>query len=126
MLELSSGNVLLTWESFEIKDGSVGEVYAKIIDESGNTVKSVFRINDYKDGLQWNKQMLLLSNGNMLLNWISEGQDGDGIGVYGKVIDESGNTVKSEFRVNEYTNSDQSDQQMLELSNGNVLLTWES
>ena len=70
--------------------------------------------------------MLLLSNGNMLITWMSNYQDGSGWGVYAKVIDGSGNTVKSEFRLNEYTSESQNYQQMLELSNGNVLITWRS
>ena len=62
--------------------------------------------------------MLLLSNGNVLIIWSNY------INLHGTVIDGSGNTVKSEFRINEYTIDNQDWQEMLLLSNGNVLITW--
>ena len=51
--------------------------------------------------------MLKLNNGNVLIVWGDSEQDGSGWGVYAKVIDGSGNTVKSEFIINEYKYGDQ-------------------
>ena len=56
-------------------------------------------INENTDRSEKFPQMLKLSNGNVLITWISYSLDG--YGVYGKVIDGSGNTVKSEFKINE-------------------------
>ena len=50
-------------------------------------------MNDYTSGAQYGQQMLELSNGNVLIIWQSDGQS------YAKVIDISGNVVKSEFLV---------------------------
>ena len=88
MLELSNGNVLLTWQS-NGQDGSELGIYGKVIDASGNTIKSEFRINEYTNNSQDSQQMLLLTNGNVLITWTSNGQDGSYLGVYGKVIDRS-------------------------------------
>ena len=74
-------------------------MYGKVIDGSGNKVKSEFMINENTDRSEKFPQMLKLSNGNVLITWISYSLDG--YGVYGKVIDGSGNTVKSEFKINE-------------------------
>ena len=68
-------------------------MYGKVIDGSGNMVKSEFRINKYTSGNQYNQKILVLSNGNVLITWMSNLQDGSGYGVYAKVIDGSVNTV---------------------------------
>ena len=101
-----------------------------ILDAQGNTVKSKFIINEYIDDSQWNPQGLLLKDGNIFITWTSSwplsiGQDGSGVGVYGKIINSSGNTIKSEFRINDYTNGNQYNYSTppLLLANGNIFVT---
>ena len=56
----------------------------------------------------------------MLITW-----DKYETGIYGKLIDASGNVFKSEFLVNEYTiELLEGDLKIIGLSNGNVLITW--
>ena len=49
----------------------------------------------------------LLSNGNLVIAWQSNGQDGSGDGVFAQVLDTSGNKIGNEFQLNSYTQGDQ-------------------
>ena len=99
ILRLVNDNILITWESNKQDSDSYG-LYGKIYsaDMSVN-VKSEFKINDYVKADQKNLQMLNLLNGNIFMVWNSNLQDGDKMGIYGKIIAATGEIVKAEFKI---------------------------
>ena len=64
-------------------------------------------VNSYTAGEQTNSSMTKLADGGYLVVWNSNGQDGDGWGVYGQRFDAGGGRVGGEFRLNATTNGDQ-------------------
>ena len=71
----------------------------KVIDASGNVVKSKFQVANEK--YYYKYQMMELFNGNVLITWGNDILNS----VYGKVIDASGNILKPEFRLIEFRNN---------------------
>ncbi|MCD6459482.1 PEP-CTERM sorting domain-containing protein [bacterium] len=114
---------LITWNSYG-QDGNAYGVYGRKIDSSGNLSGNEFRINTYTTNYQFASS--ITSNGqNYLVTWHSYGQDGDGYGVYGQLIDSNGNFIGAEFLINTYTTRGQVSTAVA--SNGeDYLITWNS
>jgi hypothetical protein len=121
----SNGNFVIAWDS-DGQDGSMRGVYAQRYDSSGNPVGSEFQVNTYTTNKQAAPSVAMDSNGNFVITWYSEGQDGDGDGVYAQRYDSSGNPVGSEFQVNTYTTLDQRNTSVAMDSNGNFVIAWDS
>ena len=88
------------------QDTSLNGVFGQLIDSSGTKIGQEQRLNDYlQDNQQYPKTA---SNGKTyFVVWESDGQDGEGEGVYGRVIDNDGSFLTTEIMLNDYTPSDQ-------------------
>lgn len=64
----------------------------------------------------------------VLVTWTAYDQDGSGLGVYGQLIDLTGQKIDAEFKVNTDTVGDQrsSPDSLATLTNGSVVSTWYS
>ncbi|MDP2613920.1 hypothetical protein Q8W27_16765, partial [Oceanobacter sp. 2_MG-2023] len=51
----------------------------------------------------------VLDNGNLLVSWTSDNQDGSEGGVYGQTFDTDGNAIGSEFLINSSTDGNQNE-----------------
>jgi hypothetical protein len=67
-----------------------------------------------------------LKNGNFIITWESDGQDGDNYGIFGQLFSNNGTKEGSEFQVNTYTPNLQRIPSAATLSNGNFVVTWQS
>jgi hypothetical protein len=121
----SNGNFVIAWTS-SVQDGYGHGIYAQRYDSSGNPVGSEFLVNTDPNYDQLHPSVAMDSNGNFVITWDSNLQDGDSRGVYAQMYDSSGNPVGSEFLVNTYTNYDQLHPSVAMDSNGNFVITWES
>ncbi len=121
----SNGNFVVTWMS-DYQDGSSSSVYCQLFDGNGTKIGSEFRANSYTSSSQRAPSVASFSNGNFVVTWGSNGQDGSGEGVYGQLFDGNGTTLGSEFQVNTYTINDQRNSAVASLSNGNFVVTWGS
>ena len=101
-----SGNFIIAWESW-YQDGSNRGIYAQRFDSGGNKVGAEFRINSTTLFSQARPAVKYFSNGNFIIVWESWKQDivtPSGYGVFGKIFDANGTTLKEEFQINTYTN----------------------
>ena len=80
---LTGGGFTVCWES-EGQDGSRSGIFGQMYD--GNDIKSgqEFQINTYTNSNQWNPKACGLSDGNFMVCWVSDYQDGSAFGIYGK------------------------------------------
>ncbi len=62
-------------------------------------------------------------NGHVVV-WASNGQDGSGFGIYGQRMDENGNKVGAEFRVNSTTANAQETPTVAEMADGGFMVFW--
>jgi hypothetical protein len=66
------------------------------------------------------------ADGNFVVVWSSNGQDGDNWGIYGQRYNAAGVAQGSEFRVNTTTAKEQEDAAVAVDANGNFVITWSS
>lgn len=83
-------------------------------------------VNTYTLNNQSAQAVTALTDGGYVITWQSKGQDGSEDGIYAQRYDSLGEAVGSEFRVNTYTSSYQSDPAIATLSDGSYVITWHS
>jgi hypothetical protein len=98
-----NGGFTIAWQSQD-QDGSALGIYAQRYDSTGNAQGGEFRVNTETNDDQYNPSLASDQNGNFVAVWISSGQDGSSLGVYGQrfVIPGSaspGDVIISEFRL---------------------------
>ena len=88
VIGLSDGGFLTAWSSSSNHaDGSGYGIYGQRYDSSGNTVGDEFQINTYVSGDQDRIYLEQLSDGSIVASWTSDGQDGDGDGIFAQIFD---------------------------------------
>ncbi len=90
---LSDGGFVITWDDATDNIDYYRDIYAQRYDSNGNKVGSEVKVNNYAADSQQFSNIASLRNGGFIITWSSNGQDGDGYGVYAKRYDASGNPV---------------------------------
>lgn len=85
-----------------------------------------FQVNTYTSSDQSAPAIATDADGNYVVTWQSNGQDGSGWGVYGQRYDASGAAVGGEFLVNSFTDGDQSAPAVAMSVDGDFVVTWQS
>jgi len=85
-----------------------------------------FQVNSHTTSAQWVPGVASDANGNFVVVWASDGQDGSGHGVFGQRFGASGVPQGSELQVNSYTTGQQFDPAVGSDASGNFVVTWES
>jgi hypothetical protein len=83
-------------------------------------------VNTYTTGNQTFPAATIDPQGNFVLVWQSNGQDGDGQGVFGRRFDAAGTPLGSEFQVNTYTTGYQYRPKVAHDGSGNFVVVWQS
>jgi len=89
-----------------------------------------FRIDTYTAGDQSDPSVTALTDGGFVVAW--ESGDGSGDDIYGQRYDADGNRVRTEFRINEYTEVDeyletgQDSPSVTALTDGGFVVAWQS
>ena len=122
---LPDGGFLAMWED-DAQDGSGPGVYAQRFNALGQKVGDEFRVNSYTSSTQYRGGVTVLSNGNLMLTWMSYYQDGSVYGVYGKIYSPSGNPISGEFVLNSTTSNEQQYPHTFALPNGEFISMWQT
>jgi hypothetical protein len=116
---------VVTWDS-DGQDGSQYGVFAQRYHES-TPLGGEFRVNTHTTGDQHlSRAASDQVNGPFLIVWQSEGQDGDGAGVFAQRYLPWGPPALGEFRVNTFTPLAQGSPDALFLSGGGFVVVWQS
>jgi hypothetical protein len=115
---------VVTWSSRGQDSSYSAGVYGQLYDRNGGRVGTEFQVNTYTDNDQKYPSVTALKDG-FVVTWESDGQDGSRDGVYGQLYDANGGRVGTEFQVNTYTDSSQSNPSVTALKDGFVV-TWMS
>jgi hypothetical protein len=120
---LGDGGALFVWQG-----GALGQqdIYARVLSADGTFLTEDVLVNTYTQGQQERPSVTLLKNGNVLVVWSSQDQDGSMQGVYGQQLTARGEMVGEEFRVNQFTPYNQRSATLATLDNGDVLVAWVS
>jgi len=119
-----AGNFVVVWTD-PYQEGSYG-VFGQRFAADGASLGEDFHVNTHTTGAQRNPAVAADADGNFLVVWRSQGQDGSGDGVYGQRFGAAGQPVGGEFRVNSFTPGDQRYPAVAATGAGNFVVTWES
>ena len=125
MAGLSDGKFVVTWGDLA-QDGSLTGIYGQMFNANGIKYGSEFQVNTYTINYQSAPMIEGLSDSKFVVTWSSNGQDGDGWGVYVQMFYANGTKYSSEFRVNTYVVSHQSFPPSTRLNDGKFVVTWHS
>lgn len=126
----ADGDFVIAWRSFG-QDGSGLGMYAQRYNAAGITYGTEFRVNTTTA----NHQMTFSENpgsvvrdadGDFVVTWSSDGQDGSGFGIYAQRYDVAGIPQGTEFQVNTYTANTQRYSTVAMDANANFVVTWTS
>ncbi len=122
-VKLKNGDFVVSW--VDTGQQSTG-IYGQRFDSTGNKLGGEFQVNSYTVSDQQEPAVTALDDGGFVVSWQSNGQDGDGYGIFAQRYDASGNTVGSEFQVNTTTSNSQEFSTGVGLSDGGFLIAWTS
>ena len=100
------------------------DIFLRILNSSGNFLTGVLPVNSNTAGIQRDADVAVLTNGNVVVVWSSEGQDGDGSGIYAQLFTSGGARIGGEFQVNGSTSMNQSDPAVAAMSEGRFVAAW--
>ena len=111
-----NGNYLVVWHSRE-PDNEASDLFAQLLDSSGNKIGTEFQVNTYTTGRQYGPTISTIGN-NYMVVWVSEGHY-----IKAQLLHGDGTKIGSEIQVNTYT-SGPKDHPFIAASNSKYLVTW--
>ena len=121
----ADGDFVAVWQS-EGQDGSGGGIYGQRFNAAGVAQGDEFRVNTFTVGVQDFPTVAMTADGDFVIAWESNGQDGDGFGIYARRYNAAGVPAGAEFQVNSYTSGDQRFPKLGLDPTGNFVATWSS
>ena len=94
------------WSADQL-DGDGQGVFGRRYDPNGVPLAGEFQVNAYTTGDQTEPAVALAPNGSFVVVWSSQGQDGDGGGIFARRYNVASDPVGSDFQVNAYTTGEQ-------------------
>jgi hypothetical protein len=122
---LTDGGFIATWQRY-LEDGAGWGIYAQRHDATGAKVGGEFQVNTTVMGEQYQPIVTALAKGAFVVTWVSDGEDGSGLGIYGQRYDATGAAAGSAFRVNSTAVDDQYQPSVTMLVSGGFVVTWQS
>ncbi|HVZ50565.1 MAG TPA: Ig-like domain repeat protein [Pseudolabrys sp.] len=125
---LKDGSFIVVWSS-NSRTTQVPGILAQRFNANGKRLGGELQFSSYTDMEPTRDQTLpatALTDGGFVVVWVSHGQDGSGLGVYGQRFRANGQHVGSEFRINTTTRSDQTTPAIAGLSDGGFVVSWAS
>lgn len=117
---------IVTWESIGSQDDSERGIFAQRLDSNSDKMGGEFQVNTYTLNNQGFPSVAKAPDGNFLISWYSDYQDGDSTGIFAQYYNSIGNTLGKEFQVNTFTTKSQTGAEVASNKNGNFVLAWNS
>jgi hypothetical protein len=122
---LAGGWWAVTWASYGHAADTSG-IYAQIYKSDGSKWGSELHVNTYTPGNQYDPEIAKLDDGDIIVAWESQNQDGSGYGIYQQRFNAEGDKEGIERRVNKTVAGDQDSSDVTALSTGGYVVTWTS
>lgn len=120
------GDFVVVWETEGEGAAGVNDIFARRYNSSGVAQGVPFRVNSYTTNNQHRPAIASDADGDFIVAWESQGQDGSLDGIYSRRFDAAGNALGTEFRVNAYTTNNQWDPAVATDPAGNFVITFAS
>jgi hypothetical protein len=121
----ADGDLIVTWQSFG-QDGDQYGIFAQAYDGAGSAQGTEFQVNSYTTASQGKAVTAIDGDGDFMITWSSDGQDGDSGGIFAQRYSSSASAQGSEFRVNTYTTNAQDRPAVAMDANGDFVIAWQS
>ena len=135
-----NGEAVLSWiYDSSVLDSTTGrrvyyrDVMARRFDANGAPVENDIRINENRSNSKFQTAVTVGQDGRFAVAWSSDavlgsniGQDGSSWGVYARLFDATSQAQTGEFRVNTYTQNQQSAPSLAMTNNGGLVASWMS
>ena len=122
----TDGGFAVAWTSADVS--STG-VYLQRYAANGSTAGGETLVNTFTNSQQYQPDVTVLPNGDLLAVWTSIGTaapGGSGYDIVGQVLDPAGTPKGAEFRVNVETASTQSQPAVTQVADGGFVVSWTS
>ncbi len=119
------GDFVVTWTSYG-QDGDLDGVYGRRFNVQGAALGNEFRVNATTVNRQDRSDVAVDDNGDFVVVWRSDQQDGNTWGIYGQRFSADGTKLGGEFRVNTHTLDDQIDPAVAMDADGDYVVAWSS
>jgi hypothetical protein len=107
-------------------DGDDNGIFGRRFAADGTPMGGDFQVNTWTTGNQALATAASDAQFNLVVTWYSDGQDGDGRGIFGQRFDSAGIRRGAEFAVSTYVTGDQNDAWLGSDAVGNFVVAWES
>lgn len=121
----ADGDFIISWSGSPLGYG-YSDIFAQRYQANGELQGSAFRINTYTTGFQSGSVLAMDADGDFVVAWTSEYQDGSYGGIYAQRFNASGVPQGSEFRVNTYTTGAQGSPALALSPDGRFVVSWAS
>ncbi|MEZ0373762.1 MAG: hypothetical protein ACAI44_32020, partial [Candidatus Sericytochromatia bacterium] len=118
-----AGDFVITWQSNN-QDGDNRGVYAQLYAANGAILRSEFQVNTYSTNFQGFPSVAMAADGDFVITWQSDYQDGDFQGVFAQRFTSTGSRALSEFQVNAVTTGGQQSPKVAMDDAGDFVVTW--
>jgi hypothetical protein len=124
----ADGDFVVAWDS-QLQDGSDQGVFARRFNAAGVPLAVEFQVNTYTTGLQFGFSaglgfVSLDADGDFVVSWQSQGQDGSSDGVFVRRFNSSGAPLTTELQVNSYTTNSQRSAAVAADDSGDFVVAW--
>jgi hypothetical protein len=121
----TGGNFVVVWQS-DLQDGSSWGIFGRRFDSAGTALGTEFQVNAHVASDQQIPNVFLKGDDSFIATWNSNGQDGGGIGAFGRRFDSAGSPVGLDFQIPARTENTQSIPTLAYDPNGGFIATWQS
>ena len=122
---LPDSGFIACWQSLD-QDSSGYGVFGQFFNSDGSKRSDEFQVNTYTNLDQDIIRIERLTNSRFIICWSSNGQDGDGFGIFAQIYDIDGNKVGKEFQINTYFVNDQRISDICSFLDGGFVICWDS
>ena len=119
----ANGDFVAVWNS-NLQDGADQGVFGQRFTSSGIAIGGEFQISTYTVGTQREAMVGVDADGDFVVVWESDGQDGSDESIFARRFSSAGVAQGVEFQVNLVTNSSQADPAVASEANGDFVVAW--
>ncbi len=121
----ADGDAVVIWQS-AFQDGDMYGIYGQRYNPAGGKAGGEFQVNTYTTNFQANPFVAMDADGDAIVMWHSNHQDGSSYGSYAQRYDAAGLKVGTEFQLNTYTVNHQRYPSVAVDADGDTFVTWMS
>ena len=123
-----TGGPVVVWQTDTVPGGNFLDIAGRLYSPELIAEGEAFQFNSYTNSHQKNPAIASFPNspGGFVVVWQSDGQDGDGWGIFGQMYNENGSKYGPELQVNTVTAGDQENPSVATFGDGTFFVIWES